>query len=149
MIKLGHHHFAVVSRMTRVMIVSGSKSTGERLMRRVTADGWFVLTKLEPSDHSLRAQKKISMLMWWDRMWQTIYERFLFLKKIWTKLDLACRSAQATEGHVKWYRQNTVSEDKQVIRKKEEGGPCEKRFRKCSRLQCVDGLWIQFCQTSS
>lgn len=63
MIKLGYHHFAVISKMTQVMIVSGSKSTGERLMRGVTVDGWFVLTRLEPSDHSLRAQKKISMLM--------------------------------------------------------------------------------------
>lgn len=52
MIKLGYHHFAVLSKMTQVMIVSGSKSTGERLMGRGTVDGWFVLTKLEPSDHS-------------------------------------------------------------------------------------------------
>ena len=63
MIKLGYHHFAVISKITQVMILSGSKSTGERLMGRVTVDGWFVLTKLEPSDHSLRAQKKISILM--------------------------------------------------------------------------------------
>ena len=52
MIKLGYHHFAVHNKMTQVMIISGSKSTGERLMGRGTVDGWFVLTKLEPSDHS-------------------------------------------------------------------------------------------------
>ena len=63
MIKLGYHHFAVISKMTQLMIVSGSDSTGERLMGRITMDGWFVLTKLQPSDHSLRAQKKISILM--------------------------------------------------------------------------------------